>query len=164
MTKKIFVVLAISLLVHISFINTKAEEVIPEDLVVIANECEEEFNVDKYLLLSLVYEECRFDEEFVDGNITQITRIKWFAEGIEAVGSINPKTDCRENCRICCYYLSKWMGEGAKAEGDPILACRMWNEGYENALENPSLITGYSKRIVNRADEWEEEMLLGGHG
>lgn len=157
---KKLILMLIPLLVLTFTVNSHSE-VIPDELEEIAEECQEEYSVSKYLLLSLVYEECRFDVEEVDGNVTQITNTTWFEEGIEHVKAKNPKTDVRENMKICSYYLSKWMEN--EAEGEPMLACRMWNQGFENALKTPNATSYYSRSIVRRADRWQEE-LEGGNG
>lgn len=142
-------------------ITAHAEEIKVEDIDSIyrlyAWEVENTYNVSSALILSLCYEESRFREDIVGGNLTQITNTKWFKEGIEAVHADKPKDNVYQNMMICGYYLSKWANEN---DGEPYLWLEMWNEGYENALSNydcrhPS---AYARRIMNRAERWEQEL------
>lgn len=109
-----------------------------------------EFDVSEYLLASLIYEESRF---LVKENLTQITSVRWYKEGFEHCGS-DDKSNPYVNIRVCGYYLNKWAQE---YEGEPGLWLRFWNEGYENALEDPGYMSGYAKRIIKRAEQWETE-------
>lgn len=136
------------------FICTNARAQGPTETVSALEMCVEdvaaEFELSEYLLASLIYEESRF---IVKENLTQITSIKWYKEGFDYCESedlANPYV----NIRCCGYFLNKWAQE---YEGEPGLWLRFWNEGYENALENPGYISGYAKRILRRAEKWEEE-------
>ena len=158
-SRAIAIVLAI--LVAIIPIKSRAEEISVNDVDSLyrfyAWEVESTYDVSASLILSICYEESRFKTEVVGGNFTQLTNLKWFREGIDAIGARQPKDNVYENMMICGYYISKWAEE---YEGEPYLWLEMWNEGYENALcsydsQNPSR---YAKRVLNRAERWEEEL------
>lgn len=155
--------LSMTITVLTSCLNARAEEPsyweIPKDIRSEAEQVEEEFQISRYLILSLVYQECRFQTDLVNGNITQITNVGWFDEGIEALQLTEPKTDYKQNMRLCAFYLNKWF-----AESDDIhRALRSWNEG-PSGYSQPS---NYSNQIINRADKWSYEVFLieeGGNG
>ena len=149
--KKLTIIAAIATAFLIST-NVKAqgvqEVVDPIDLYI--HEVATEFQLSESLLASLIYEESRF--KVVD-NLTQITNVKWFEEGCEYCGSSdisNPYV----NIRICGYYLHKWAEENP---GEVYLWLRAWNEGEENAKENPYYVSGYAKRITQRQEMWVEQ-------
>lgn len=142
-------------------ITAHADEIKVEDIDPIyrlyAWEVENTYDVSSALILSLCYEESRFREDVVGGNLTQITNTKWFKEGIEAVQADAPKDNVYQNMMVCGYYIAKWAQE---YDGEPYLYLEMWNEGYESALSNydcqhPS---AYARRIMNRAERWEQEL------
>lgn len=113
----------------------------------------DEFDISEYFLASLIYEESRF---IVKDNLTQITNKKWFKEGFDYCES-DDITNPYVNIRCCGYYLNKWAKE---YEGEPALWCRMWNEGYENAIRDKEYVSGYAKRILERSEEWESQQKI----
>lgn len=153
--------LSLITIVHFSFISARAEELhiedIPPEYIVYALECENEFNISAALLLSLCWHESRFKESVVKGNVTQITNLKWFKEGIEYCEADNPKGNPYQNMRICAYYLSKWAEE---YPGEVYLWLMMWNQGYENAKANynPNKPSRYAKSIDEKAQILEKEL------
>lgn len=130
------------------YITYPTEIDLPYEVIGECIDAGEEFDVAPSLLMSLVWQESRGQLD----NATQITKLKWFQEGIKATGATNPKTNRRENIRVCAYYLSVWCAE----YDDPILATEMWNEGKETALAThndlkPSI---YAQQIDERSQRW----------
>lgn len=142
-----------------SYINAKAQgptetySTLELDIL----EVSDEFNLSPHLLASLIYQESSF---IVKENLTQITSKKWFKEGIDYTGS-DDLTDQHNNIRICGYYLNKWAKEYPE---EPHLWLRMWNEGYDNALQHPDRTSYYSRSIIRRAEQWEEEFPVENFG
>lgn len=122
----------------------RPDEVI-EDLVIL-HICDvaDEFNLDVYILASLIYQESRF---VVKDNLTQITNPKWFSEGIEYTGNDDLENPYN-NIRICGFYLHKWLEEHTIEE-----CLVMWNSGYFAPTSK------YSREIIRRADKWKEKNL-----
>lgn len=150
------IILAVMILARVSCLNAKAEMSyfeIPGDIREEAEQIQDETQLSEYIILSIVYQESRFDVEYVNGNVTQVTKLKWFREGIDALGITEPKTDYRQNMRLCSYYLVKWFEEHPD---NPYLVMRLWNEGTD-ALSNPEYISRYSKEVIDRADRWTIE-------
>lgn len=146
--------LATMILIGFSTINAKADEIawtdIPYEYRDYARNLQEEFGVSECLILSLCWTESKLQTDVVGGNITQITNLKWFKEGIEATGADKPKEDWKQNMRICAYYLAKWF----EAYEDPNIVVRGWNEGIDPTVER---LTNYSHTILERSARWEEE-------
>lgn len=159
MKKAIAIVMAV-LIAQTSFLNARAEEVhiddIPTEYIIYAWECENEFDVSASLLLSLCWQESRFKESVVGGNVTQITNLKWFKEAIEYCEADAPKDNPYQNIRICAYYLNKWAEE---YPGETYLWLMMWNMGYENALRsyNSNKPSKYAKTIDDNAQKLQKE-------
>lgn len=144
--------LVLTLFVQPFCINANAQGAsiwITTDVEFYIRDVAKEFDLSPYLLEALVYEESRM---IVMDNLTQITSKKWFREGLEYCGS-DDITNPYVNIRCCGYYLHKWAEE---YPGEPHLWLRMWNEGYENALDNPDGTSGYSRRVIKYAEELEE--------
>ena len=51
-------------------------------------------------------------------NLTQVTNLSWFKEGIESTEVLDPKNNKYENIRLCTYYICKWAEE---YPGEPYL-------------------------------------------
>lgn len=153
------IILAILIAGLISFLDVKAGadefnlSEIPQHYIDFADGLEVDYQVSAELLLSLAWEESRFDDS-VHGNVCQITNLSWFREGITETKSDHPKRNSYQNMRICAYYLRKWFEE---FDGEPYLVVRCWNEGYDNAIKNPSKVTAYSRKVVDRVTEIEKE-------
>lgn len=147
------ITLITAILVTMIGINSKAEEIsyydIPIEYRMVAEDVEDICGISKYFLLAIAYQESRFDSKLTNGNITQITNLKWFAHGIESTGVDNPKTDCKDNMLVCGWYCYCWLEQ----HEDYYLVARLWNEG-DSALRNPNYISGYSRSVVNRMNRW----------
>lgn len=144
-------------LVTLVTLSVKAEaqpqdEVIGSSVELYIWEVANEFDLDYYLLASLVWQESRF---IVMDNLTQITNPKWFKEGIEYAGTMDIKNPYI-NIKVCGYYIHKWAEE---YEGEPALWLMMWNEGYENALSHydPLHPSRYARQVIKRAEQWQQE-------
>lgn len=160
MKKRLLIILASLTIALTSYTKAECEEVhledIPQEYIVYAWECEEEFNISAALLLSLCWTESRFKESVVKGNVTQITNVKWFKEGIEVVCADDVKGNPLQNMKVCAYYLSKWANE---YPGECYLWLDCWHEGYENAIRKYNgKGTYYSRTIDNQAQILEEEL------
>ena len=116
MKKGIAAILAVIIAIAGVGVNAKSEnlpyyEEIPEYIRDICEDCQEEFGISQYYLLGIIYKECRFKADVVNGNVTQVTSLSYFKEGIEALELDKPKTDVRQNIQLCSYYLVKWAEE-----------------------------------------------------
>ena len=142
------------ILIGSSTINANADEVRWEDIPFeyrdYAHSLQSEYGVSECLILSLCWTESKLQTDVVGGNITQITNLKWFKEGIEATGADKPKTDWKQNMRICAFYLATWFEEYE----DPNIVIRGWNEGINPKVER---LTDYSATVLERSARWEEE-------
>lgn len=126
-----------------------SEEIpVPLEYQLYAWELENEYGIDAELLLSLCYEESRFIH--LD-NLTQIMNPKWYKKEIEAT-EVDDLSDPFQNMKVCAYCLMEYSLEYPENQ---FLWCRMWNEGYHNAKKNEEKISNYSRRIVERAEEWK---------
>ena len=107
-------------------------------------------NISPTILMSLIYQESRGKHK----NLTQVTKLRWFKEGIEELNLKNVKKDEYENIRLCAYYLHKWFEEYE----DMGFALMCWNEGYESAKKKfkKGKYSYYSIAILERSAEWEE--------
>lgn len=150
--RKILMIIMTAIVVHFFCIDASAEELseIPEDVQQICEDAGKEFSVCPTILMSLIYTESR---GIISDNLTQITSVRWFKEGMEACGVDEIKTP-ENNIRVCAYYIAKWCEQYE----DIYLAVDCWRYGPENAVarfsDSPSR---YSRTIVERSAEWEEE-------
>lgn len=120
---------------------------LPEEVIKDCIEIGEEYDIAPSLLMSLVWQESRG----LLTNATQITKEKWFKEGIEHVGTNSPKGNRHDNIEICAYYLRKWYEE----EEDTYLVLESWHEGRENAVAtHTSTPSYYAKEIEERSRRW----------
>ena len=147
------------LLILVACVRSKAEEIdfeaIPCVSEVFCWEVANEFNISEALLISVCWQESKFNKEVVGGNVSQITNLKWFSEGITYTDAKDPKGNQFENIRILGYYLHKWAVEYPE---EPYLWVDMWNKGYEKALVtyNPNNPSRYARTVVNRIPQIEE--------
>lgn len=160
--KRAIAIITSLLFVFTSCINTKADErypsitEIPRGYIVDAFEFKNTFNIDPFLLLSLCYTESRFNKSKVGGNVTQVTRLKWFEKGIEELGLDDPKGNSYQNMMLCAYYLREFYNEHPE---ETYLVLECWNEGKENAekTHNPQRPSYYAREITKRAEMWSDE-------
>lgn len=139
---------AIVVLIGLVSVRPKAEEPKKvEPVFIYIWEVAQEFDINPFVLASLVYQESRF---IVEDNLTQITNPKWFYEGLEYCGS-HDITNPYVNIKCCGYYLNKWQKE--KGIDFAVMA---WNIGYENAKKRKKL-NRYAVEILSRAEEWESD-------
>lgn len=145
--KRLLIILLTILTISTTSVTAYArpEEVIDNIVILHIWEVSEEFDLDFYVLASLVYQESRF---IVEDNLTQITNKKWFREGIEYTGN-DDITNPYNNIRICGYYLNKWLQDH---EIEECLA--MWNTGHFAQTSK------YSREIIRRADKWRERIVV----
>ena len=161
-TKKMFTITLVTMLVilvSLTNVRAEAEEIsiddIPRAYEVFCWEVSNNYDLSEALLISLVWQESKFKADEVNGNVSQITNIRWYQEGVNYTCSENPKTNVYENINVLGYYLHKWAEQ---YPDEPYLWCRMWNEGYENALLNRDYISYYSRTIVDRIPDIEEQL------
>lgn len=155
MNRKSIIVFLILLIVDLNIcLNAQAqpkEEEFKPLLEIYVDEVAKEFDLSRYLLASLIYQESRF---IVKDNLTQIMgKGKWHKEGLEHCGSddiSNPYV----NIRCCGYYLNKWAEQ---YPGEPTIWLNYWNKGHYSEAE-----TYYTKAILRRAEKWEEQERIEG--
>ena len=131
--------------------NATTKEIpIPENVQLICADAGEEFNVCPTILMALVWMESRGEKK----NLTQITNVRWFKEGINELGLGNVKKNQKANVRLCAWYLAKWCEETE----DMGYALMCWNLG-ENNVPNSYKVgryNFYSRKILELSAEWED--------
>lgn len=88
-------------------------------------------------------------------NLTQITYIGWFEEGIEYTGNDDIK-DRKNNVRICAYYMRKWADEYNDIE----ISLTGWNQGIENSLVKDGR-SYYATTVIEKSKEFERKWDYG---